>query len=237
MLAIKPAAALLVLGLGGLLGIQQHPTLDVAPARHVTSAAPAKPAPAPGSLALRDAVQVALLARVRHDLDDSAATLELGRFVVARPSLRTLEAHGDGTVAMAGSAPVPVRVEATYDLIDHRLDTVDYIVVNEPAAADKAASHPMPAPVRAALARRIGDRIAGEFRDQPVKFSLVSVERVDYGRHRTQMSGTGLTDFGTEGRAYTPFVATLDKHTGALLELRYDLLQESDDVAPAVAVR
>jgi hypothetical protein len=230
MLAIKPAAALLVLGLGGLLGIQQHPALVVAP--RAQAASPSAPPPAPGTVALRDAVHDALLARVRADLDDATATLALDRFVVARPSLRMLEAHGDGTVAIAGSRSVPVRIDATYDLVDHRLDTVDYVVANDAVARDPAAT---PAPVRAALARRIGQRIAGEFRDQPVHFSLVEVERVDYGRHRTQMTGSGLTDFGPEGRAYTPFVATLDKDTGALLDLRYELLQEDD--ATTIAAR
>jgi hypothetical protein len=224
MLAIKPAAVLLVVGLGGLVGIHNDPALRAA-SHEGAAPAQAQPDPpaAPGSLALRADVQAALLARVRRDLDDPDATLTLGRFVVSRPSLRMLEAQGDGEVAMAGSDALPVRVEATYDLIDHRLDTVDYSVATQETAAT-----PAPAPVRAALARRIDAKLAGEFRGQPVHFSLVSVDQVDYGRHRTLMTGSGLTDFGAEGRAYTPFVATLDKHTGELVDLRYDLLQEDD---------
>jgi hypothetical protein len=81
--------------------------------------------------------------------------------------------------------------------------------------------------VRAAIGQRIGERIAGEFPDQRTRFELLEVSRVGYGKHRTRLQGAGLTDFGAEGLAYTPFEAILDKHTGELLELRYDLLQES----------
>jgi hypothetical protein len=229
MIIFKPAAALLALGLSGWLGIAvQAPFADDA-------TAPAPPATAratsdlPDYESLRLAAEEAMRARVVHDLDDATATVELHRIDVSRTSLRSLEARGQGIVSMPGAPSIPVDVVATWDVIDHRIDAVDYTaraVEHEPGAVDQA--------VRAAIARRIGERIAGDFHDQPARFSLLEVQAVDYGRHRTRLQGAGVTDFGAEGQAYTPFVATLDKHTGELVDQQYDLLQE-DQAAPAVA--
>jgi hypothetical protein len=229
MIIFKPAAALLALGLSGWLGIAvQAPFADDA-------TAPAPPATAratsdlPDYESLRLAAEEAMRTRVVHDLDDATATVELHRIDVSRTSLRSLEARGQGIVSMPGAPSIPVDVVATWDVIDHRIDAVDYTaraVEPEPGAVDQA--------VRAAIGKRIGDRIAGDFHGQPARFSLLDVQAVDYGRHRTRLQGTGVTDFGAEGQAYTPFVATLDKHTGELVDLQYDLLQE-DPAAPVAA--
>ena len=91
--------------------------------------------------------------------------------------------------------------------------------------------------VRDAIGRRVGERIAAEFAGQQADFALLDVARVgDDGRHRTRLQGAGLTDFGAEGVVYTPFEAILDKHTGEVLELRYDLLQEPVEPQPLVGL-
>lgn len=229
MIIFKPAAVLLALGLSGWLGIAvQAPFADNATAPAASVAAPA-PTGLPDYETLRLAAEDAMRARVVHDLDDATATVELRRIDVSRTSLRSLEARGEAVVSMPGAPSIPVDVVATWDVIDHRIDTVDYTaraVDQEPGAVDQA--------VRAAIGKRIGDRIAGDFHGQPARFSLLEVQAVDYGRHRTRLQGAGVTDFGAEGKAYTPFVATLDKHTGELVDLQYDLLQE-EPAAPIVA--
>lgn len=229
MMIFKPAAVLLALGLSGWLGIAvKAPFTDNSTAPAASVAAPA-PTDLPDYETLRLAAEDAMRARVVHDLDDATATVELHRIDVSRASLRSLEARGEGVVSMPGGRSIPVDIVATWDVIDHRIDTVDYTaraVGQEPGAVDQA--------VRAAIGKRIGDRIAGDFHDQPARFSLLEVQAVDYGRHRTRLQGAGVTDFGAEGQAYTPFVATLDKHTGELVDLQYDLLQE-DAAAPVVA--
>jgi hypothetical protein len=230
MLAIKPAFALLALGLGGLLSSTGVPTAPASAASNaVATTAPASTRPSDADL--RSAVQATLQARVRSDLDDPTATLALKNLTVASSSLRSLEAHGEGVVSTPGARPIPVEVVGVYDLVDGRLESVEYAahpVETDLTAVDRA--------VRDAIGRRIGERIAAEFADQPARFELIAVSSVDYGKHRTRLQGAGLTDFGAEGRAYTPFVATLDKHTGELLELQYDLLQE-DEAATTVAAR
>jgi hypothetical protein len=226
MIIFKPAAALLALGLSGWLGIAvQAPFADDA-------IAPAPPAAAratsdlPDYESLRLAAEEAMRARVVHDLDDAAATVALPRIDVSRTSLRSLEARGEGTVTLPGARAIPVEITAVYDLVDGRIEAVDYT-----AHPVETALTPVDLAVRAAIGRRIGERIAGDFQDQPARFELLAVESVDYGKHRTRLQGNGVTDFGAEGKAYTPFVAILDKHTGELLELKYELLQE--DGAPS----
>jgi hypothetical protein len=227
MIVFKPAAALLALGLSGWLGVAVNAPLSSGHAQS-TNAVQDDATALPDYETLRLAAQAAMRERVAHDLDEGAATVDLPRISVERTSLRTLEARGEGVVTMPGARAIPVDVVVTWDVIDKRIDAVDYTaraVETELTAVDQA--------VRAAIAQRIGERIAGEFRDQPAHFALIEVEAVDYGKHRTQLKGAGVTDFGPEGQAYTPFVATLDKHTGELVDLQYDLLQE--DATPQVA--
>jgi len=232
MIIFKPAAALLALGLSGWLGLAVETPLvgdATAPATAQPVAAPAPSSDLPDYESLRVAAAEAMRARIVQDLDDATATVELPRIDVSRTSLRSLEARGEGVVSMPGARSIPVDIVATWDVIDHRIDTVDYTaraVEHELGAVDLA--------VRAAIGKRIGDRIAGDFHDQPARFSLLEVQAVDYGRHRTRLQGAGVTDFGAEGLAYTPFVATLDKHTGELVDLQYDLLQE-DQAAPVAS--
>jgi hypothetical protein len=159
---------------------------------------------------------------VRIDLDDADATVVIGRLDTQRTSGGSLEARGAGFVRLPGAESIPVEVVGVYDLADGRLERVDYTahpVAVERDAVDRA--------MRAAIGRRVGERIAADFRDQPTRFELLEVVRVGYGRHRTQLQGAGLTDFGPEGAVFTPFVATLDKHTGELVELTYDLVQDA----------
>jgi len=230
MIIFKPAAALLALGLSGWLGLAvEAPFVGGAAAPALAVAAPAPSSDLPDYESLRVAAQEAMRARVVHDLDDATATVALQRIDVSRTSLRSLEARGQGVVSMPGAPSIPVDVVVTWDVIDHRIDAVDYT-----ARAVEPASGAVDQAVRAAIGKRIGDRIAGDFRDQPARFSLLEVQAVDYGRHRTRLQGAGVTDFGAEGVAYTPFVATLDKHTGELVDLEYDLLQE-DQAAPVAS--
>jgi hypothetical protein len=233
MIMFKPAAALIALGLGGLFGAAVDGPMaggGAAPPAVVVMDTRAGNS-LPDYETLRVAAEHAMRERVVLDLDDAAARVELPRITVARTSVRELEARGEGLVTMPGARAIPVDVVVTWDLIDGRIDAVDYTaraVESELSAVDQA--------VRAAIAQRIGDRIAGDFRDQPARFELIEVQGVDYGKHRTQLHGAGVTDFGAEGQAYTPFVATLDKHTGELLDLQYELLQE-DAAPPVVAGR
>ena len=226
MFAIKTTATLLLLGVGGLLGVQPPvPSTASAPAA-------AAVAPSPDADALRTALGEALAARVRGDLDDASARLALGPIALDRSSLRSIEVRAQGTVQAAGARPIPVEVTGVYDLVDGRLDSADYTA--RPAEADLS---PVDRLVRDAIGRRIGARIAAEFAGQQAEFALLDVARVgDDGRHRTRLKGAGLTDFGGEGLAYTPFEAILDKHTGEVLELRYDLLQEPEAPQPLVGL-
>ncbi|MGH8028358.1 MAG: hypothetical protein ACREO3_00335 [Arenimonas sp.] len=226
MILFKPAAALLVLGLSGWLGVAVQAPLGAADLgttdvqAKITTTTPASAVP--DSESLRVAAQLAIRDRVRQDLDDPDAQVELPGIVVERSSLRSLEARGEGRVVLEGARAIPISVTAVYDLVDGNVEAVDYTahpVEAVPGAVDHA--------VRAAIGRRIGERIAVDFQNQPVSFELLQVETVDYAKHRTRLQGNGVTDFGKEGVAYTPFVALLDKHTGELLELQYELLQDN----------
>lgn len=236
MILFKPAAALLALGISGFLGVAAQAPIgatgnaDANVQARIATLSQATTSDLPDYETLRAAAETAMRERVVQDLDDSAARVALPAIAVERTSLRSLEARGEGTVTLPGARAIPVEITAVYDLVDGRVEAVDYTarpVETELTAVDHA--------VRAAIARRIGERIAGDFQDQPTRFELLGVESVDYGKHRTRLQGNGVTDFGAEGMAYTPFVAILDKHTGELLELQYELLQEDGAKASLTA--
>jgi hypothetical protein len=232
MILFKPAAALLAIGISGFIGVAAQAPVGAGNATdtdvqaRIATQAPTPATEVPDYETLRVAAETAMRERVVEDLDEAGARVVLPSIEVERTSLRSLEARGEGTVNLPGARSIPVAITAVYDLVDGRVEAVDYT-----ARPVETALTPVDLAVRAAIARRIGERIAGDFQDQPARFELLEVESVDYGKHRTRLQGNGVTDFGAEGMAYTPFVAILDKHTGDLLELQYELLQE--DGAPS----
>lgn len=231
MILFKPAAALLAIGISGFIGVAAQAPVGADNTNVQARIAAQAQAPAtelPDYETLRVAAQAAMRERVVQDLEEAGARVVLPAIAVERTSLRSLEARGEGTVTLPGARAIPVAITAVYDLVDGRVEAVDYTA--RPVETELT---PVDLAVRAAIARRIGERIAGDFQDQPTRFELLAVESVDYGKHRTRLQGNGVTDFGAEGMAYTPFVAILDKHTGDLLELQYELLQE-DGAQPSL---
>jgi hypothetical protein len=61
------------------------------------------------------------------------------------------------------------------------------------------------------------------------------VDRVDSGRRRMVVTGSGITRFDGEGAAFTRFTASLDKFDGRVLNVDYELLGDAD--ADAIASR
>jgi hypothetical protein len=68
--------------------------------------------------------------------------------------------------------------------------------------------------LRDAIAARVGTALRTEFANQPSRFELLAVDRVDSGRRRMVVAGSGITRFDGEGAAFTRFTASLDKFDG-----------------------
>lgn len=195
--------------------------------------ATADPGPDPGLL--QRASETALLAAVRQDLQDGQAALRLSTLQFERDSGRGMQGHGNGFVLFDAVTAIPIEVTVSYDLPGARVENVDYRVTG--AAVDSSPAR-LGAKLRQRIADRIGARLVLEFNQQAVDFSLLDIKQVASTRNRMVVTGNGITRFPGEGAAYTRFVATADKFTGQVLNVKYELLQEVEEKPVAeLAVR
>jgi hypothetical protein len=191
-----------------------------------SAARPAEAAVAPMPAQLQQAVHRELQDRLRRDLDDASLQVRLGALDMRRDGLLVVAADGDALVLMGAGGDVPLRVEADWDLATQRLARVDYRVTG-PARTVAKPADAVGERLRAAIASRVGDGLAAEFAGQRSEFQLLEVERVQSGRHRMLVTGTGITRFPGEGAAYTRFSATVDKFDGELEQVDYELLGDA----------
>jgi hypothetical protein len=195
---------------------------------------------APSIAALRPAVLAALESRLRADLSDPTIQVGIDSLSVGRPNGAILAADGAGFVSLGAGGRLPVRFDADWNPATARLERVDYRVTPV-APATKATSQATPkarpaalrAGMRDAIAARVGTALRAEFANQPSRFELLGVDRVDSGRRRMVVSGSGITRFDGEGAAFTRFTATLDKFDGRVLNVDYELLDDAEPDAIA----
>jgi hypothetical protein len=228
----KVIASLFLLAAAGFLDGQAPaaaPSGGTGPA-----ARPADSAAAPMPAQLQRAVHAELQARLRRDLDDASLEVRLGALTVRRDGLLVVAADGEALVLMGAGGDLPLRVEADWDLATQRLARVDYRV-SGPARNASTPADAVGERLRAAIASRVREGLAAEFAGQRSEFQLLEVERVQSGRHRMLVTGTGITRFPGEGAAYTRFSATVDKFDGALERVDYELL--GDAPVEAIAAR
>ena len=174
---------------------------------------------------MQAASERAVLAQVQRDLQDRGARIRLDGLRFSRASQRSVEGHGAGIALFDSVNPIPIEVTVTYDLATARVERADYHVTESVAPAPMK-SAVLAKKLRDSIADRIGARLVLEFAQQPVDFSLLQITNVASGRNRMVVTGDGITGFPGEGAAYTKFVATVDKFTGAIVKVDYELLQE-----------
>ncbi|MEO7251833.1 MAG: hypothetical protein ABIW30_04405, partial [Arenimonas sp.] len=153
------------------------------------------------------------------------AKIHLDKLHFSRASERSVGARGTGVAMFDSVNPVPIQITVTYDLTTARVERASY-VVSESTATASSGSAVLGKKLRDSIADRIGARLVLEFAQQPVDFSLLQITNVASGRKRMVVTGDGITGFPGEGSAYTKFVATVDKFTGDIVKVDYELLQE-----------
>jgi hypothetical protein len=133
---------------------------------------------------------------------------------------------------------LPLRFDADWDPASGRLERLDYRVTGAATPAPRVTTAARPAlraELRAAIADRVGAALREEFANQPSRFELLGVDRVDSGRRTMVVAGSGITHFDGEGAAFTRFTASLDKFDGRIVHVDYELLQ--DAAAGTLALR
>jgi hypothetical protein len=209
------------------LGAEAPPGGAAARAATAPAAVPTEAAP------VRAAVLAALSARVRADLADPSVTVALDRIALGTPNGAIVAADGGARISLGAGGVLPVHYDADWNPATGELERLDYRVVGAaaPAATASAAARARPAlgaTLRAAISDKLGAALGQEFSGQHSRFELLGVDRVESGRRRMVVTGTGITRFDGEGAAFTRFSASLDKFDGRVLHVDYDLLQDVD---------
>ena len=227
MLTTKPLLALFAIAAGGFLnagaGLSGVATGQTGPCAGAPAIADATIVTA--AARMQQASEQAVLAQIQRDLQDRGAKIRLDNLHFSRASERSVEGSGAGVALFDSVNPIPIRVTVSYDLSTERVERANY-VVSEGAAAAPSKSAVLGRKLRDSISDRIGARLVLEFAQQPVDFSLLQITNIASGRNRIVVTGNGITGFPGEGAAYTKFVATVDKFTGDIVNVDYELLQE-----------
>ncbi len=200
------------------------------------TAAPALLFPASDAASMsqvRNAVAQSLQSRIRADLQDVSVTVDVSGLALRRTSVAIVAVDGDALVSLGAGGILPVHVEADWNPSTQSVERVDYKVsgtaqAGMPTARRLASSTGLGDAMRAAIEKKVGAGIHAEFASQPAAFTLVGVDSIASGRNRMVVSGNGITRFSGEGAAFTRFSASVDKFSGDVLNVDYELLQELD---------
>lgn len=168
--------------------------------------------------AVDDAVAAAVIGRISGEFATDDVTVQLADVDVLPLSLRDRELQGSGRLRIDGDPQwIPFRFAALYD--------TENAEVSQPRLAlggDAGARAATPQLARE-LQARVAKALAGEFAGQAVAWNP-GLTQISQGDARfVRVSGTGLADFGPEGRVDARVDALYDRRTGRWLRVSYEL--------------
>ena len=176
-----------------------------------------------------DALEQAALSGLRA----SAEALSGGRTVLVEivdlrvmpASLASVDVEGVGRLRLEQGEWIPLRFTSGYDIQDETLFGLRVL----PLASMSASG---PATLDDSTVERVNGQVAArilaEFPDQPVEIAFIDLQPINDTRGHVAFRGTGLVDFSQEGAAPVAFSALMDRATGLIVSMDYQL-----DVADA----
>jgi hypothetical protein len=157
-----------------------------------------------------------------RSLQSSVETLSQGRAVaveivdlrVAPSTLASVAVDGVGRLKIEQGEWIPLRFTAGYDLQDTAMFGLRVLPI---------ASHAHDETVR--LDGATVERVNGlaEFPDQPAEVVFIDLQPTQHARGHVVFRGTGLVDFADEGAAPIEFSALLDRASGLVVSMDYQL--------------
>ena len=171
-----------------------------------------------------DALEQAALTGLRA----SAEALSGGRSVLVEivdlrvmpASLASVDVEGVGRLRLEQGEWIPLRFTAGYDMQDETLFGLRVL----PLASMSASG---PASLEDATVERVNGQVAArilaEFPDQPVEIAFIDLQPINDTRGHVAFRGTGLVDFSQEGAAPVAFSALMDRATGLIVSMDYQL--------------
>jgi hypothetical protein len=149
-----------------------------------------------------------------------AVQVEVVDLRVVPDSLATLTVDGVGRLRIDNGDWIPLRFDASYDLVESKMGDLRVLPI---ARVASAAARVVESGLEERVSGQVAARILTEFPDQPAEIVFVDVEPTSEARGHVAFHGTGLVDFSDEGAAPVSFSAILDRASGLLVALDYDL--------------
>lgn len=174
-------------------------------------------APAAAS-AVDDAVAAAVIGSISGQFDTDDVTVQLTDVDAVPLSIRDRELRGSGRLRIDGHAQwIPFRFAALYDTQNAEVSQprLQLGTAGAGSAADAA--------IARGLEARVAQALAAEFAGQPVTWKQGATRVSTADSRFVHVVGSGLADFGAEGRVDARVDALYDRRTGRWLRVSYEL--------------
>jgi hypothetical protein len=185
--------------------------------------------------AIEKAMLQSLLETAQAQSAGNAVMLEIVDLRAVPDSASTLTMEGVGRMRIGTGGWIPLRFNAGYDSVQGE---VFGLRVNPLAGAQRSAGLQADPIIGERVGGQIAARILAEFDGQPADVSVVDLRPVADGEAHLAYRGTGMVDFHGEGVAPVDFSAIVDRNSGLVVALDYDLRLargHGQDAAEAVA--
>lgn len=163
-----------------------------------------------------------------QSLLETAQTLSAGNSVLVEivdlravpDSASTLVMEGVGRMRIGTGGWIPLRFNAGYDSTQGE---VFGLRVNPLAGAVRTAGTQADPATTERVGGQVAARILAEFGEQPAEISFVDLRPIADGQAHLAFRGTGMVDFHGEGVAPVDFSAIVDRNSGLVVAMDYEL--------------
>lgn len=135
-------------------------------------------------------------------------------------SSTTLAMEGVGRMRIGTGGWIPLRFNAGYDSDQGE---VFGLRVNPLSGAARTAGTQADPSTSERIGGQVAARILAEFPDQPTEISFVEMTPIADGEAHLAYRGTGMVDFNGEGVAPVDFSAIVDRSSGLVVAMDYEL--------------
>ena len=190
--------------------------------------------PAEGRDALDAAVAAAVVGALSGQFSGRTVAVKLDNVDVQPASVRDRVVQGEGRLQLGGGEEwIGFRFRSLYDTASGSATYPDITLGGQPGG-DLVVEND------SALVRQLDDsvsqRLGDEFGNQDVQLQLDQVTTAEAGKRYLRLSGSGIVDFGSEGKTPAQVEALYDRHDGSWLRVDYELGSTANwDVDSALA--
>jgi hypothetical protein len=177
---------------------------------------------AEGREAIDAAVAAAIVGAISSQFGERKVQVKLDHVSTTPNSLVEADVLGDGRLSLGDAEDgdwLPFRFAALYDTSTATASAPRLVI----GGSAPGRTVPADSAIAVELRRQVQARLQGEFRRQPVRFSLDSVDALEMGRRYSRIDARGTVDFDQEGRVPADVHALYDRRGNAWLQLSYEL--------------